>query len=160
MQEARTDSREIGTDSQENMSAQTGLEKRRAYGREWYARNRDRLAAKRAARTPEQVERERARKRDYYRRNKGKLDAKAQKYREVNRERIAAYYREYRAANPETLRTYSRAYYWTNRDRILAERRALRAAVRARKEKARPAPTGALSAPRNHRQDSPQHPPS
>lgn len=72
MPEARTDSREKRNARRRALRA-ANLEDRRAYDREWYARNRDRLAVKRTARTPEQVEREKARKRDYYRRNKDNI---------------------------------------------------------------------------------------
>ena len=116
MQKTRTDGREERNARRRVLRA-ANLEERRAYDREWYARNRDRLAAKRVARDPEQVERERAGKRDYYHRYKAK-----RAHREANRAR-------------------SRAYYWANRDRILTEQKALRAAARARKQKAQVKPS-------------------
>lgn len=140
MQKTRTDGREERNARRRVLRA-ANLEERRAYDREWYARNRDRLAAKRVARDPEQVERERAGKRDYYHRYKAKRAPKVQEYREANREQIAAYYRAYNEAHREANRARSRAYYWVNQDRILTDEKALRAAARARKQKAQVKPS-------------------
>ena len=85
------------------------VEKRRAYQRENYQKNKERISI---------------RKKAYYQQHKEELKAKSKPT--ANSGDRSAYYREYYQKNGEKLRAYKKQYYATHRDEIRERRKTWR----------------------------------
>lgn len=110
---------EAGTGGKTPRTDRRTSEERRAYWREYHARNRERIAAYHREYYALNRERMNAYQREYheknrekvnerqrerYRKNSAKENARSRAYRERNRERIASYQREYSARRLATMR--------------------------------------------------------
>jgi 5-methylcytosine-specific restriction endonuclease McrA len=106
------------------------------YDKEYYAKNRETIIAKRNAKpkkkrvlTDEQKARRNETMRKWLEANKESLKAKQKSYYEANKEIIKAKTREYAKANPERTKAYLKAWIATNPDKY-TEQRQSRAHVR------------------------------
>jgi 5-methylcytosine-specific restriction endonuclease McrA len=101
-----------------------------AQNRESYARHRDDILGRRAARQASETAEQRAQRRE---RDRGY----AASYRARYGDRVRARYRRWRAANPERLRRYEATYRSRHRDRIRARRATVAPELREQRNRQR-----------------------
>ena len=96
------------------MSPEERCEAARLRTRKWYAENKERLKAERAA-NPEIAAADRKKCREYYKNNKRKEAARHRKYNAENAEKVAAAKRKYNAENAENIALYTKKYREENK---------------------------------------------
>ena len=84
--------------------------------REYYAANKEKIAAQ---------------GKEYYAANKEKIVARGKEYRQKNKEKIAAQKKEYRQKNKEKSAVRNQAYYQKNKEKIAEYRQRNRGKLRA-----------------------------
>ena len=95
------------------------LEEKRAYRREWYLKNRDKMAQW---------------NKEYHLRNKDVSAKKSREWRLANKDKLRESSRKWSAENREKANTYSRKSYYKNRSKTLEKRRELYSKNEYRKE--------------------------
>lgn len=88
--------------------AEASPEKQRQYNQEYRAKNRDRLKVKDG---------------EYYEKNKERITARNEEYREEHSDWYREYYKEYYLKNQEEIKAWSKGYYLANREQKLEYQR-------------------------------------
>jgi len=88
-------------------------EERKAYAKEYRAKNKERIRAEQK----EYNDKNRERRKEYYQKNKERIDAKEKEYRAKNKEKRKAYEKEYYAKNKEKYKAYGKQYKAKNKDK-------------------------------------------
>lgn len=117
-------------------------DRRRAYARDWYAKNREQQAeyqreyrAKAREKDPEKfAQQRRDRRRRWHEKHRDEINAKQREKYAANPEAIRAKRAEHYAKNPEQEKARRRAYYAANREKQLAVQEAWRNREKRRRE--------------------------